>query len=96
MTEKCKKINHTAPPIMSSLFETRINSHNARHFQVLSKKSRRTVNYDLETVCYRTPLLLPNLPRKYKFPNSLKKHFQKKNKKMERRKLSMFVIQNVR
>ena len=79
MTEIYEKINHTAPPIMSSLFEIRRNSVNMRHFQILSNKSRRTVNYGLETICYRTPFLLANLPREYKFANSLKeKYFQKK------------------
>ena len=66
-----KKINHTAPPIMQSLFEIHTNCHNMRHFQVLSNKSRRTVNYGLETICYRTPFLLANLPPEYKFANSL-------------------------
>ena len=45
-----KKINHTAPPIMQSLFEIHTNCHNTRHFQVLSNKSRRTVNYGLQTL----------------------------------------------
>ena len=75
MTEIYKKINHTAPPIMPSLFEIRRNSHNTRHIQALSNKSRRTVNYGLETICYRTPLLLANLPREYKFANSLKEKY---------------------
>ena len=56
---------------MPSLFEIRRNSHSTRHFQVLSNKSRRTVNYGLETICYRTPFLLANLPPEYKFANSL-------------------------
>ena len=42
-----------APPIMSSLFEIHENIRNKRHFQVLSNESRRTVNYSLETICYR-------------------------------------------
>ena len=103
MTVIYKNLNHTAPPTMPSLFEIRRNSHNMRHFQVLSNKGRRTVNYGLETICYRTPFLLANLPREYKFANSLKekyfqkkKCFQNKNKKLERRKLSVLVLQNVR
>ena len=51
MTEKPKIINHTAPPIMSSLFEIRENTHNTRHFHNLSNLSRRTVSYGLETIC---------------------------------------------
>ena len=70
MTEIYKK-NHTAPPIMPSLFEIRRNSHSTRHFQVLSNKSRRTVNCGLETICYKTLFLLANLPPKYKFANYL-------------------------
>ena len=70
MTEIYKKI-HTAPPIMPSLFEILRNSHSTRHFQVLSNKSRRTVNYGLETICYKTPFLLANLPPEYKFANYL-------------------------
>ena len=64
MTEIYKK---TVPPIMPSLFEIRRNSHNTRHFQVLSNKSRRTVSYGLETICYRTPFFLANLPPECKF-----------------------------
>ena len=75
MTEIYEKINHTAPPIMPSLFEIRRNSLNTRHFQILSNKSRRTVNYGLETICYRTLLLLANLPLEYKFENSLKEKY---------------------
>ena len=63
--------NHIAPPIMSSLFEIRENTHNTRYFQVLSNESRRTVNYALETICYRAPFLWANLPPEYKFANSL-------------------------
>ena len=71
MTKMYKKINHTPPPIMSSLFEIRRNSHNTRHLQVLCNKSRRTVNYYLETICYRTSFLLANLPPEYKFASYL-------------------------
>ena len=71
MTEIYKIINHIAPPIMSSLFEIRENTHNTRYFQVLSNESRRTVNYGLETICYRAPFLWANLPPEYKLANSL-------------------------
>ena len=57
--------------IMSSLFEIRENTHNTRYFQVLSNESRRTVNYGLETTCYRAPFLRTNLPPEYKLANSL-------------------------
>ena len=70
MTEIYKK-NHSASPIMPSLFEIRRNSHSTRHFQFLSNKSRRAVNYGLETICYKTPFLLANLPPEYKFANYL-------------------------
>ena len=38
---------------MSSLFGIRENTHNTTHFQVLFNESRRTVNYGIETICYR-------------------------------------------
>ena len=56
---------------MPSLFEISRNSHSTRHFRVLSNKSRRTVDYGLETACYRTTFLLANLQPEYKFANSL-------------------------
>ena len=62
MTEIYKIINQIAPPIMSSLFEICENTHNTRYSQVLSNESRRTVNYGLETICYRPPFLWANLP----------------------------------
>ena len=71
MTEIYKIINHTAPPIMSSLFEIRENTRNKRHFHVLSNESRSAVNYGLETICYRAPFLRANLPPEYKLANSL-------------------------
>ena len=57
MTEIYKIINHLASPTMSSLFEIRENTHNTRYFQALSNESRRRINYDLETICYRAPFL---------------------------------------
>ena len=71
MTEIYKIVNHIAPPIMSSLFEIRENTHNTRCFQVLSNESRRTANCDLETICYRAPFLWRNLPPEYKLAISL-------------------------
>ena len=50
MTENYKIKNHIAPPIMSFLFEIRENTHNTRHFQVLSNESRGTVNTGLHLV----------------------------------------------
>ena len=58
MTEIYKIMNHIAPRIMSSLFEIRENTHNTRHFQVLSNESR-------------APVLWANLPLEYKLANSL-------------------------
>ena len=87
MTEIYKIINHIAPPIMSSLFEIRVSTHNTRYFQVHSNESRRTVNYGLETIYYRAPFLWANLPPEYKLAKSLN-IFQRK-KRLERRKLSM-------
>ena len=69
MTEIYKIINHIAPPIMPSLFETHENTHNARYFQALSNESRRTVNNGLETICYIATFLRPNLPPEYKLAN---------------------------
>ena len=85
MTEVYKMINHIAPPIMSSLFEIRENTHNTRYFQVLSNESRKTLNYGIETICYRAPFLWANLPPGYKVENSLNIF----EKKIERRKLSI-------
>ena len=64
-------IYHIAPPIVSSLFEIRENTHNRRYFQILSNESRRTINYGLETICYRGPFLWAYLPPEYKLANSL-------------------------
>ena len=80
MTEIYKIINHIVPPIMSSLFEICVNTHNTRYFQVLSNERRRTVNYGLETICYRAPFLWTNLPPEYKLANSLN-IFKRKIKK---------------
>ena len=63
-------INHIAPHIMSSLFDIYENTHNTRQSQVPSNESRRTVNYGLETICYRAPFLWANLPPEYELVNS--------------------------
>ena len=70
MTEIYKMINHIAPHIMSSLFDIHENTHNTRQSQVPSNESRRTVNYGLETICYRAPFLWANLPPEYELVNS--------------------------
>ena len=44
MTEIYKIIYYIAPPIMSTLFEIHENTHNTRHFQILTDESRRTIN----------------------------------------------------
>ena len=71
MTEIYKIINRIAPPIISSLFEIRKNTHNKRYFQVFTNESSRAVNYGLETPCYIAPFLWENLPPEYKLANSL-------------------------
>ena len=62
MTEVYKIVNGIAPPIMNSLFTFRLNQHNLRNFQELLTEKRNTVNYGLETVTYRTPVLWSKLP----------------------------------
>ena len=67
MTELYKIMNHIALRIMSSLFQICENIYNMRYFKVLSDESRRTVNYGLETKCYRAPFLWTILPPEYTF-----------------------------
>ena len=62
MTEIYKIVNGIAPTIMNSLFAFRLNQHNLRNFQELSTEKRNTVNYGLETVTYRVPVLWAKLP----------------------------------
>ena len=62
-------------------FYLRENNHNTKHLQVLSNESRKTVNYGLETVCYRSSFLCVNLPSEYKFANSLNIFKRKKIRK---------------
>ena len=69
MTEIYKIVNGIAPPIMNSLFMFRLNQHNLRNFQELSTEKRNTVNYVLETVKYRAPIIWAKLPSEYKSTN---------------------------
>ena len=64
---------------MSSLFKMCEDTHNTRYFKVLSDESRITVNYGLETKCYRVPILWSILPPEYKLANSL--HVFKRKRK---------------
>ena len=71
MTEIYKTVNGIAPPIMNSLFTFRLNQHNLKNFQELSTENRNTVNYGLETVTYRAPIIWAKLPLEYKLAGSL-------------------------
>ena len=62
MTEIYKIINYIAPPTVSSFFEFRENVHNTGHCQVLSNERKKTINYGLKTLCFRTHFLWANLP----------------------------------
>ena len=71
MTEIYKILNGIAPPITNSLFTFHLNQHNLRHFQELSTEKRNIVNYGLETVTYRAPILWAKLSPEYKLAGSL-------------------------
>ena len=71
MNEIYKIVNGIAPPIMNSLFTFRLNQHNLRNFQELLTEKRNTVNYGLETVTYRAPIIWAKLPSEYKLAGSL-------------------------
>ena len=71
MTEIYKIVNGIAPSITNSLFTFRLNQHNLRNFQELSSEKRNTVNYRLERVTYRAPVLWAKLPSEYKLAGSL-------------------------
>ena len=71
MTEIYKITNGIAPPIMNSLFTFCLNQRNLRNFQELSTEKRNTVNYDLETVTCRGPVIWAKLPSEYKLELSL-------------------------
>ena len=66
-------------------FKSLLSNHNEitkhqRNLPVLPHESRRTVNYDLETICSRAPFLWANLPPENKLVNSLN-IFKRKIKK---------------
>ena len=63
MTEIYKIVNGIAPLIRNSLFALHLNQHNLRNFQknLPMTKKRNTVNYGLETVIYRAPILWAKL-----------------------------------
>ena len=71
MTENYKIVNGIAPPVMNSLFTFCLNQQYLRNFQELSAEKRNTVNYGLETVTYRAPVLWAKLPSEYKLAGSL-------------------------
>ena len=56
---------------MNSLSTFRLNQHNLRNFQELLTEKRNTVNYGLETVTYRAPIIWVKLPSQYKPAGSL-------------------------
>ena len=72
MTEIYKIVNGIGPPIMNSRFTFRLHQHNLRrNFQELSTEKRNTVNYGLETVTYRAPVLWAKLTSEHKLAGSL-------------------------
>ena len=71
ITEIYKIVNGIGPPIMNSPFTFRLNQHNLRNFQELLTEKRNTVNYGLETVTYRAPIIWAKLPSEYKLAGSL-------------------------
>ena len=62
MTEIYKIVNVITPPIMTSLFEYLSKLYNLRNFQDLSTDKRNNVNYDLETVTYKSHAIWTKLP----------------------------------
>ena len=71
MTEIYKIVNGIALPIMNSLFMFQLNQHNLGNFQELSTEKRNTVNYGLESVTYRVPIIWAKLLPEYKLAGSL-------------------------
>ena len=71
ITEIYEIVNCIAPPIMNSQFTFVLNQHNLRNFQELWTEKGNTVNYGLEIVTYRAPVLWAKLPPEYKFAGSL-------------------------
>ena len=64
-------MNGIAPPIMNSLFTFHLNQHNLRNFQEISTEKRNTVNYGLEIVTYRAPIIWAKSLSEYKLAGSL-------------------------
>ena len=56
---------------MNSLFTFPLNQHNLRNFQELSTEKKNTVNYALEAITYRAPVLWSKLPSEYNLAGSL-------------------------
>ena len=54
-----------------TFFIFRENTHNLRNSQIMLNGNKKTARYGSETISYRTPLLLTNLPEEYKLTNSL-------------------------
>ena len=50
--EICKITNNVPPPIMGSFL----------HFVILSKNTKKTARFGLETISYSSPFLRANLP----------------------------------
>ena len=76
-----KIINDFGLTITEDLFLFRENTHNIRNFQLIFNESKKAVRYVLETMKYRTQLLLhwAHFPEKCKFAASLNS-FKQKNK----------------
>ena len=71
MVEVFKIVNGFVPPTMEDFFLFHENTHNIQNIQIISNASKKTVRYGLETMKYRTPLLLADLPGKCKTTTSL-------------------------
>ena len=57
MTEIYKIVHCITTLIINSLFTFRLNQYNLRNVQELLTEKRNTVNYGLETVTYKAPVL---------------------------------------
>ena len=71
MIEMFKIKNELAPPIMDSMFQRRNESYNLRNFQEFLTERKRTVQFGLETLSYRSPQLWSLLPENIKEIESL-------------------------
>ena len=65
MTEIYKIVHCITTLIINSLFTFRLNQYNLRNVQELLTEKRNTVNYGLETVTYKAPVLWSKLPSEY-------------------------------